>query len=178
MLQISQSNFIGLRFLCCCFQWLYLLYFHVIFIKIKKGFKKNKVKLKKIVIDKKILIALIILQVLTIIAFIVYLYNITDYYNTHFAYDGKIYGFSNMIKLYDTLTKFWVDTFLKIKVSIPLVYRIGNPITYGCALTMIYIVVNNYVVEKKVRLLEVLPIILLCINIIYKMAAEAQFLDS
>ena len=36
MLQISQSNFIGLRFLCCCFQWLYLLYFHVIFIKIKK----------------------------------------------------------------------------------------------------------------------------------------------
>ncbi len=70
-----------------------------------------------------------------------------------------------MIKLYDTLTKFWVDTFLKIKVSIALVYRIGNPITYGCALTMIYIVVNNYVVEKKVRLLEVLPIILLCINI-------------
>lgn len=59
----------------------------------KKGLKKNKVKLKKIVIDKKILIALIILQVLTIIAFIVYLYNITDYYNTHFAYDGKIYGF-------------------------------------------------------------------------------------
>lgn len=131
----------------------------------KKGLKKNKVKLKKIVIDKKILIALIILQVLTIIAFIVYLYNITDYYNTHFAYDGKIYGFSNMIKLYDTLTKFWVDTFLKIKVSIPLVYRIGNPITYGCALTMIYIVVNNYIVEKKVHLLEVVPIILLCINI-------------
>ena len=49
----------------------------------KEDLKKNEVRLKKIVIDKKILIALIVLQLLTIVSFIVYLYNITDYYNTH-----------------------------------------------------------------------------------------------
>ena len=135
------------------------------YLKKKTSKKIGFLNIKKIEVKNKYTWFLIILQIITILAFIKYLYNVTDFYNIHFAYNGKVSGLPNIIKLYDTLTKFWVDTYQKIDVGIPLIYRIGNPISYGFSLMYIYIVINNYFVDKKINPLHVIPVLLLSVNI-------------
>lgn len=135
------------------------------FLKKKTDIKICYLNIEKINVQNKYTVFLIALHIITIIAFIKYLYNITDFYNIHFAYNGKVFGLPNIIKLYDTLTKFWVDTYQKIDVRIPLIYRIGNPISYGFSLIYIYIIINNYFVDKKINPLHVINVLLLCVNI-------------
>lgn len=135
---------------------------------ILKYFKKDKVTDKKVTtidVDNRYVYILLMLQVLVIVSFVKYLFDITSLYNAKYAFNGEIYGLSNMIKLYDTLTKFWVDTFIEMNVSIPLIYRIFNPICTGCSTLLLYVLVYNYVFGKKINVLHVISIFLLIVII-------------
>ncbi len=71
-----------------------------------------------------------------------------------------------MISLYDVMTKFWTEIFSELNVPIPLLYRIGNPITQGFGYLIVYIFIHNYVATKRIDKLHLLIILLLCLNII------------
>jgi len=90
---------------------------------------------------------------------------IAELYNLNYHYNGYVYSFGDKIELYDTLTKFWKETFSLLAVPIPMIYRIGNPICYACSFVMLYIIVNNYVSDKEINPLHVIVILLLFVHI-------------
>jgi oligosaccharide repeat unit polymerase len=105
-------------------------------------------------------IILILIQLITLYFFYRYLVSLS------FAYDGKARSMGEMIKLFDTLTKFWTVKFAQMNVKVPLLYRIGNPISAAGAWLIIYISVNNFITTKKIKLTEVIIILLLVIQIV------------
>lgn len=116
--------------------------------------------LEEIKISKPVTIFFIVFFIITQLAFIKYLQAISI---AHLGYIGSL---GEMISLYDVMTKFWPDIFRELNVSIPLLYRIGNPITQGFGYLIVYVLVHNYVVTKKINKLYLLIILLLCFNII------------
>lgn len=116
--------------------------------------------LTKIIISKKVTLFFIVFFIVTQLAFIKYLEAISL---AHFGYSGSL---GEMISLYDVMTKFWTEIFSELNVPIPLLYRIGNPITQGFGYLIVYIFIHNYVATKRIDKLHLLIILLLCLNII------------
>lgn len=116
--------------------------------------------LTEIIISKKVTLFFIIFFIVTQLAFIKYLEAISL---AHFGYSGSL---GEMISLYDVMTKFWTEIFSELNVPIPLLYRIGNPITQGFGYLIVYIFIHNYVATKRIDKLHLLIILLLCLNII------------
>ena len=118
-------------------------------------------ELKAIEVPKIYIIALIIMQVVSIIYFFRYLDSL------YFAYYGAADStLSENIQLYDTMTKFWPDTYKELAVPIPMAYRITNPICAGAEYIVLYIMVNNFLVNKKMDPLTILIMGLMCVRII------------
>lgn len=117
-------------------------------------------KPKYINIPQKYINLLIVLQIATIFFFIRYLQAIAG------AYGSGGSSLSEMISLYDTMTKFWTTTFRNLNVSIPMFYRIFNPITSAAAYIILYVAVNNFMVCRKVKLSYIVVVGLLCILIL------------
>ena len=121
--------------------------------------------LEEIRMPKLYIVILLVLQLLSIVYFYKYLRNLS------YAY-GSIYGntpssISQMIELYDTLTKFWKTIYMRLAVPIPLIYRITNPICSGAEYIVLYCIVNNSLIKKvKIHFLEIMVIFLMCIRII------------
>lgn len=131
----------------------------------KKEKELVREELKEIIIPKVYLVILIALQALSILFFYKYLKSLAAAYGG--AYGGTPGSFSGMIKLYDTLTKFWTSIYNQLAVPIPMVYRITNPICAGAEYIVLYCMVNNFLVNKrKIDLLAVLVLILMCVRII------------
>lgn len=122
--------------------------------------QESKPEIPFIHVSNVLVIGLIIFQVITCVFFVVYLYQIADAFGT---YDRSLGG---VINLYDTLTKFWTTTFRELNVPIPMVYRVGNPITTAGAYLIIYIAVNNFIARKRINPLHIISIFLLCVLII------------
>lgn len=116
--------------------------------------------LTEIIISKKVTLFFIVFFIVTQLAFIKYLEGISL---AHFGYSGSL---GEMISLYDVMTKFWTEIFSELNVPIPLLYRIGNPITQGFGYLIVYIFIHNYVATKRIDKLHLLIILLLCLNII------------
>lgn len=116
--------------------------------------------LTEIIISKKVTLFFIVFFIVTQLAFIKYLEAISL---AHFGYSGSL---GEMISLYDVMTKFWTEIFSELNVPIPLLYRIGNPITQGFGYLIVYIFIHNYVATKRIDKLHLLIILLLCLNII------------
>ena len=121
---------------------------------------QTKVVLSEIKISKVITFFFLIFFIATQLAFIKYLQEIS------IAYLGYIGNLGEMISLYDVMTKFWPDIFRELDVPVPLLYRIGNPITQGFGYLIVYVFVYNYVAIKKVDKLHLLIIFFLCLNIV------------
>ena len=115
---------------------------------------QTKIVLTEIKISKVVTSFFLIFFIATQLAFIKYLQEIS------------IGSLGEMISLYDVMTKFWPDIFRELDVPVPLLYRIGNPITQGFGYLIVYIFIHNYVATKKINKLYLLIILLLCINII------------
>lgn len=130
------------------------------------GSVKKVYPVKKIEISNTLVIILILFYMITIFSFLKYLDEITEIYNAQYYYNGLVYSLAGKIKLYDTLTKFWTATFAKMNVPVPLLYRIGNPVCYSCAMIMIYIIVNNYAADRSVNPLHLAAVLLLVIHIV------------
>ena len=130
--------------------------------------KKNKkeigtVKLQNIEVSNKLILILIILQILTIISFICYLNDIANAYNNYGVINAP---FTKKIQLYDWLIKFNVDAFRNLNVSKPYIYRFGFPLVSTFGYIVLYVIVNNFVVSKKVSILQIIVILLMSISII------------
>ena len=109
-------------------------------------------------------ILLITAQILSIVFFIKYLGNLADAYS---AVSGETFtGLGAKIELYDTMTKFWTDTYAQLAVPIPMVYRLTNPICGAAEYLLIYIAVYNFTVNKKINPLHVVSVILMMIRIV------------
>lgn len=115
--------------------------------------KRNK-ELYIIFIPKAYLYGLIFLQIVSSVCFIKYLQAIAAAWGSG---DGSL---AEMINLYDTMTKFWTSIFRNLNVSIPIVYRICNPIVGAGAYLVLYVTVNNFIVNRKINILHVIIIML------------------
>ena len=111
-------------------------------------------------IPQKYINLLIVLQIATIFFFIRYLQAIAG------AYGSGGSSLPEMISLYDTMTKFWTTTFRNLNVSVPMFYRIFNPITSAVAYIVFYVAVNNFMVCRKVKLSYIVVVGLLCVLIL------------
>lgn len=116
--------------------------------------------IRKIKVSPWISWGLVVLQIITIAAFIVYLRRLS------FAYDQTERSLNQMINLYDTMTKFWVDQYVKLNVPIPLVFRVLNPIVGAASYMALYILINNFFAEGKISLSLLCSVLLNCFLII------------
>lgn len=125
----------------------------------------DKVELKEIKIPKRYLRILILLQIVSIVFFYMYLKNLSLAYGS--SYGNTPATLSEMVKLYDVLTKFWVAIYNELSVPIPMPYRISNPICAAAEYIILYAVVNNFLINKKIiNRWEVIILILMCVRIV------------
>ena len=110
--------------------------------------------------------SLAVLYAVALLFFIKYLNNIADVYNEYYHYNGYVHTLTEKIKLFDTLNKFWQDTFNKMSVPIPMIYRVLNPICYSCSWLVLYVAVNNFVAARKINILQMIVLLELCIHIV------------
>lgn len=83
------------------------------------------------------------------------------------AISGESYaGLGAKIKLYDTMTKFWTDTYAQLAVPIPFVYRVTNPLCCAAEYLLLYIAVYNFTVNKKINPLHVCSVFLMVVRIV------------
>lgn len=117
-------------------------------------------------LSNKWYLVLIFLQLATIAGFILYLQNLMDAYQE--LYGVTVGGLTDQISMYDTLTKFRQTQFSRLSsvVSIPYIWRIGNPVCYSCEYITLYILINNWVAKHKINLPQVCVIALMIIRII------------
>lgn len=102
----------------------------------------------------------IVIELITIVFFVKYLKMIAV------AWGSGGESLSSMIGLYDTMTKFWKDTFASLNVQIPILFRIGNPFTAAIGNLCIYIVANNLIATKKLDFLPSVCVGLMCVLIV------------
>ena len=127
------------------------------------GFSRN---LTYIEVKDSLYIIFVFLQIICICFFVKYLNSIMSAYMaagyTHLA--GP--SLSEKIKLYDTLTKFWGPIYSELAVSPPLVYRILNPICETVEYMLLYIGVNNFIVNKRLNKYCIFISILMVVRIL------------
>ena len=119
---------------------------------------------QEIILSRYVLAGVIIAQIVSIVAFLIYLKRIALAYGA--AYGNEPTTMSGMIQLYDTMTKFWQSIFTDLAVPIPMAYRILNPLCAGAEYVVLYVLANNYAVKRKIGLLELGVLILMCIRIV------------
>lgn len=130
----------------------------------KGSFQKGQ--LKYINISNAVLIFIIILQIISIIFFTKYLQNLTTAYASAGYTHLLSYSLSGMIKLYDTLTKFWQTIYSELAVPIPMLYRITNPVCSTAEYIALYVAINNLIFNKKIKISYLLIFLLSIIRII------------
>lgn len=134
------------------------LIFTVITYLFKPNYQDNiqtKSQLQYIEIPKILIVLLIVLQILTIISFILYLKDI------YYAYIGDTSAsLSQLIRNYNDLTKFHQDVFRNLNIPRPFIFKIGYPIMWTFGFLVIYVMVNNFVVNKKIEILHSISCIL------------------
>lgn len=122
----------------------------------KVGAGKNEALPKEIPFSNLWYIALALLQIGVILAFVYYLYSLARWW-------GEDTNLKAMINLYNNMTKFWHKD---VDVQIPMFYRIFNPICEAAAYMAIYIALNNFLVTQKFNPLPLVNVILLGVLII------------
>lgn len=129
--------------------------------KVNDGASENSTyRQKYIAIPNYLVYSLIVLQVITQIYFIKYLKAIAA------AYGSGGGSLGELIKLYDNMTKFWITIFSELNVTIPMAYRILNPVTNAAAWIVLYVAVNNFMINKKVKISHVIVLLMQCVGIL------------
>lgn len=125
-------------------------------ISVSKGGAKNEI----IEVSNAYTLILIAIQIVSLYYFYRYLQAMS------MAYYGHVASLSKMIHLYNNMTNFWPDLYASYHLSIPLAYRISNPISEAGGYLMIYVIVHNFLVNKKINVLQLVIPVLLCVNIL------------
>lgn len=123
----------------------------------------SEIKPEEIYIPTSFVLILIVLQLLTNWFFIRYLRALADAYML--SYGPLSTSIGDLISFYDTLTKFWTDIFAKLNVSIPIGYRIGNPVCAALEYLLLYAAVYNFTLKKKINPLHLIVFVLMIVRI-------------
>lgn len=99
----------------------------------------------------------LVIQVLATYYFWVYLRNLS-------LANGSGLKLSEMIATFDNLSKFQQDTLYSLHVTIPMVFRICNPISEVIGYIALYFFIHNFLAAKKIDFLPLLSILLLIIS--------------
>ncbi len=124
--------------------------------KINSNQYNNCIKIKSVHVNNWVIAVFILIQIVTLLYFVKYLQAIS------IAHHGQIVSLSEMISLYDTMTKFWTEYFNSLAIPVPFIYRLGNPITQAGGYLVLYVLINNFVANKKINILHVISVGLLC----------------
>lgn len=124
------------------------------------NYPSQQFQIEYIYISDYLVYILIAMQIVTNIFFIKYLKAISV------AWGSGGGSLGEMINLYDTMTKFWTTTFKNLNVPVPMVCRIGSPIVTAGSWLILYVAVNNFMINKKIKLSHIVVILLMCISIL------------
>ena len=113
----------------------------------------DEITVAKIEVKKELVIGLIMCQLISIAFFIMYIRAIS------LKYVGSASSLGSMINVYDQANKFFKKELATI--PIPLAYRLLNPINIAGSHVIVYILINNWVAEKKVDPLHLASSLLL-----------------
>lgn len=113
-------------------------------------------KVKKIEVPRIAVFALLFIQFVTIFFFIKHLRAFS------ISYDGVGRSLSESIDLYDKISKFHPLVFARKEPPAPILYRIGDPISRAGGFVCLYILINNFIITKKIDILYVIPVVGLC----------------
>lgn len=114
------------------------------------------IKIESIPVSNTVVCVFILIEVVTLLYFVKYLQAVS------IAHHGTVVSLSEMISLYDTMTKFWTEYFNELAIPVPLIYRLGNPLTQAGGYLLLYVLVNNFIADKKINILHVISVGLLC----------------
>ena len=103
---------------------------------------------------------LILVEIITVWTFYKYLRDLMV------AYDVFPKTLTDRINLYDKLTKFMPKLYGRLGVGLPMIYRLGNPITNAGAFIMLYVIVYNFSAVRKVKISHLISVALLCVLIV------------
>ena len=103
---------------------------------------------------------LILVEIITVWTFYKYLRDLMV------AYDVFPKTLTDRINLYDKLTKFMPKLYGRLNVGLPMIYRLGNPITNAGAYIMLYVIVYNFSAARKVKISHLISVALLCVLIV------------
>lgn len=109
-------------------------------------------KIEEIYVPKFLYVLLAVFQLITIICFIRYLRAIAEWW-------GGTTSLTEMINLYNNMTKFWNVT---IEVKQSMAFRILNPFCNAGAYLSLYILIHNFVISRKIDLFPVINVLLWC----------------
>lgn len=137
-----------------------LLTFTMVSICLHKKIQVNKynyvIKIQTISVNNWIVGIFIFIEIITLVYFIKYLQELSV------AHYGEVVSLSEMISLYDTMTKFWTEYFHSLAIPVPFIYRLGNPITQAGGYLILYVLINNFIASKKINVLHIVAVGLLC----------------
>ncbi|MBR6985669.1 MAG: oligosaccharide repeat unit polymerase [Ruminococcus sp.] len=132
--------------------------------------RKSSIRqLEEIIIPKSYLIILIIIQLLTIYFFSKHILTFSV------MYDGKHRSLIQSVDLYDKIFKFHNHVYKKINAPLSPIYRIGDPLSRAGGFLMLYVAVNNYLVKKKIDLLNIVPVLGVCVIIFLRGSRSPLF---
>lgn len=137
----------------------------IYFRSISTRMKDNLDKPSAIKINTIYYIILILVQIVSIIFFVKYLYNLTAAY-AGAGYPNVPSDMTGMIGLYDNLTKFWPDIYNHLAVKTPFLYSLTNPLSSAGEYLCIYIAVNNYFAKDSINKFTYIIVFLAVVRIL------------
>ena len=127
------------------------------------SYKKGEIQINPLIVY-----ATILMQLISIFAFIKYINELAAAY-------GFIGNMGDKIHLYNTLTNFWTDIYAQLNVPIPMAYRILNPICNALAYLLFYVAINNYIYTKRIKKGYIIVVFLTAVLILLNGARSPLF---
>jgi|GEM_PF-2829738 len=122
----------------------------------KKKEAAEKEELKEIPISNALFIILAVMQIIVIVLFYQYLKRIAIMF-------GSSTSLTEMINLYNNVTKFWYVT---IPFEESMVFRILNPFCHAATFVALYVFVNNLVAVRKFNPLPLINVLLWSLQVV------------
>lgn len=81
------------------------------------------------------------------------------------ALDHSDYSLSQKISLFDNLVKFDSEHYRKLAILPPRYYNILRITTFAFGYLTLFVIINNFIVSKKIKIEQVITILLMCVSI-------------
>ena len=109
-------------------------------------------------------VLLILAQTVSIFFFVKYLGMLSAAYG---EVSGQTFdSLGEKIKLFDTMTKFWPDTYASLNLKMPMAYRITNPLCMSAEFLVFYVGVKDFYYHKKINWLYIVVLFLAAIRVL------------